>query len=70
MYIYIYDRNALLVAGVLRGEKVELAACVKKQQARIHHLQEALEEASKQVGLAGALLACYACSLSHILKGY
>ncbi|PVD37458.1 hypothetical protein C0Q70_00048 [Pomacea canaliculata] len=34
--------------GVLRGEKVELAAIVKKQQARLQHLEAVLEETSKQ----------------------
>ncbi|KAL8592659.1 hypothetical protein ACOMHN_037599 [Nucella lapillus] len=43
---HILSLNDML--GVLRGEKVELAAAVKKQQARIHHLEEALEEAAKQ----------------------
>ena len=39
----------VLLAGVLRGEKVELAAAVKKQQVRIQHLEEALEKAMKEV---------------------
>ncbi|XP_076459611.1 coiled-coil domain-containing protein 57-like [Babylonia areolata] len=43
---HIQSLNDML--GVLRGEKVELAAAVKKQQARIHHMEEALEEAAKQ----------------------
>ncbi|KAH9514404.1 hypothetical protein Btru_025159 [Bulinus truncatus] len=34
--------------GILRSEKVELAASVKKQQARIAYLENSLEEISKQ----------------------
>ena len=45
----------VLLTGVLRGEKVELAAAVKKQQVRIQHLEEALEKATKEVGCAGCL---------------
>ncbi|KAK7493273.1 hypothetical protein BaRGS_00015399 [Batillaria attramentaria] len=43
---HIQSLNDML--GVLRGEKVELAAAAKKQQVRIQHLEEVLEEASKQ----------------------
>ena len=41
--------SIVFVAGVLRGEKVELAAAVKKQQVRVHHLEETLEAATKEV---------------------
>ncbi|XP_070187035.1 coiled-coil domain-containing protein 57-like isoform X2 [Littorina saxatilis] len=43
---HIKSLNDML--GVLRGEKVELAAVVKKQQVRIQHLEEELEEARKE----------------------
>ncbi|BFZ03196.1 hypothetical protein BsWGS_06235 [Bradybaena similaris] len=43
---HILALNSML--GTLRSEKVELAASVKKQQARIAFLENSLEEASKQ----------------------
>lgn len=47
--MYLVD-FCCLSKGVLRGEKVELAAIVKKQQARLQHLEAVMEETSKQVG--------------------
>lgn len=38
-------------SGNLRTEKVELAAQMRKQQTRIHHLESAMETLEKDVSL-------------------
>ena len=65
----IYDT---VLPGQLRGEKVELTAQVRKQQARLQHLERTVTELGKQVrrshSIVSALLNFYQIVKKNIFQ--